>query len=119
MSERKCGACFALFPETETACPECGAAYYEPKPQQAKPAHPSHRSFPPREPWAGPTAYGTATLAKIRADLEKFTKRVPDRSWAPRVLERVRRGEHIFPAGVEWAQQVVQQPERAPGEDDA
>ena len=77
-------------------------------------------NLPPKiNEWTGPTEHGKRMLTKILSDLQRFTKRRPDKSWAQRLLDRVASGERISPIAVEKALEVVsQQASREPGSDD-
>lgn len=79
-----------------------------------------HRPFPPREPWPGKTEIGSAISKHILKNLRSFVRHVPDRSWAPRVLERAAAGENISPYAIELAQSVAVMgiEPREPGSDD-
>ena len=87
-----------------------------PDPQQYGAAY--HRPFEPREPWHGPTEIGRQTAKELVAFAKSFGHKHPDRSWAPRLLERAAAGEPICQAGIDMAREVVGMPlEREPGED--
>ena len=78
-----------------------------------------HRPFPPREPWEGITEHGSTTSKAMVKFAKSFGRKVPDRSWAHRLLERATAGETICNRGVELAREVIGMvPEREPGEDD-
>ena len=78
-----------------------------------------HRPFKPTEKWAGPTEYGSAIARDIRKRIAELGERRPDRSWAPKVLERVAAGESICLRIQEIAREVVERGvSREPGEDD-
>ncbi len=79
----------------------------------------SHRPFAPREKWTGPTEYGSAIVRDLRQRMAEFRDRTPDRSWAPKVLERAARGEPICLHIQEIAREVAERTGgRQPGEDD-
>lgn len=67
----------------------------------------------------GPTEYGKAIIRDIRQRMKEVGERKPDRSWAPKVLERVAAGESICLHIQEIAREVVERGhQREPGEDD-
>ena len=79
----------------------------------------SHRPFAPRERWDGPTEYGSTIARDIRKHMAELGERRPDRSWAPKVLERVANGEPVCLHIQEIAREVVDRgAQREPGEDD-
>ena len=64
------------------------------------------------------TAYGSAVCERLRENMAEWSQKKPDKSWAPRLLARVAKGEKISPYCVALAKEVVAMRERTPGEDD-
>ena len=78
----------------------------------------AHRPFKAYEPWAGTTDYGRKVSAEIQAKLKAFAHKRPNKSWAPKILERHAHGEHFSPFVLDLARAVAQPVEREPGSDD-
>lgn len=115
MSTESCPECFKIL---ESGALRCRCGWNAAGAIDSSPAY--HRPFPPREPWAGVTEYGSQTAKEMVKFAKSFGQKVPDRSWAPRLLARVAAGEKICNRGIELAREVVAMgPDRVPGEDDA
>ena len=78
-----------------------------------------YRPFIPLGPRPPVTPEGIEIARNAVRLAKSLGRKRPDRSWAPRLLERAASGEKICNYGIELAQSVVRMtPEREPGSND-